>query len=158
MSGTEELFIKCAEGVQALLQTVDLLSLFPNVEQVSIGDDSVLGLGADYFAIIHAGPFSKENFSAEDAIFTWVMSIDLFSRYKSEADRNLIVLRDKVNDILTRHRDSLGGILGVTSSLFEATDDVQYVESVGTPNAGPVFKMQRTTLTVTQFASQPATI
>jgi hypothetical protein len=138
----------------SLLRTIT--TYFPETWQVSIADDSILGRGANFLAVLNVGSFPKTDISAQDARIDWQIYTDVYARYVNEADTSvgLSALRSEVIAVHLHNRDDLGADVGVMGSSLDASNQVQYVMSAGQPNSGPVFKTQRLILVANQYVDQ----
>ena len=153
-------FALCETGLVNLLKT-ELVSLFPNgAKQVTASDDTILDNGNDYYAITYPGAFPVTEESSSFLEYSWVILLDLLSRWKESEtkawnENGFKKLRSEVLYLLnhTTKGQTLGKTNWVRSVVISAEDNPRYIPVRGASPDNPIFSHigQVCTVTVKQI-------
>lgn len=126
-----------------------------DIKAVDVGNYQMLDKGVICAAVILPGKFSGQDGSYEEVRSDEVL-VDLFYRYKADAGSNwdaFTLFRDAVRNKLKSY-PTLNGLSGVSQVAVNADEDPEPVVKSKSPEAGPVFILQRLRVTVSQRVAQ----
>lgn len=138
----------------ALLVKVATLTGYFTAKQIAASDDTIIGLGHDYYAVAYPGGFSASQEATGLMRLEWTIYLDLYVRYKTEKTtwERVKALRSDVLNLLNTDRTLNAN--NAIDVIANAAEDPQYFVPKNAPNGPPAFVMQRLSVAVTQIVNR----